>query len=85
MTSGEIDDVRLCLDRANSSPMHNYIPPNAHPVRSNSTILNPDLSRALRVDVQLLAIIRIEDKRSTYRTDQPRNDSDSGETFALSL
>ena len=60
-------DFYLRLDRANSSLMNNYIPPNAHPVRSASTILQPDLSRALRVDAQLLAIIRIEDKRSTYR------------------
>lgn len=59
-------DYHLRLDRANSSLMNNYILPNAHPVRSASTILQPDLSRALRVDAQLLAIIRIEDKRSTY-------------------
>ena len=32
--------------------------------RLNSSIVNPDLSRAFRVDAHLLAIIRIEDKRS---------------------
>ena len=63
-------DFGLCLDRANASLMSNYVPPSAHPIRSNSAILLPDLTRAFRVDAQLLAIIRIEDKRSTYDTEK---------------
>ena len=38
--------------------------PDLYPTRSNSTAHNTDLSRALRFDAHLLAIVRIEDKRS---------------------
>jgi len=44
--------------------------PDAYPSRSNSSILHPDLSRALRVDAHLLAIVRIEDRRNNlYATE----------------
>ena len=55
------------LDRANSSLLTNNILPDVYPTaRSTSSTLSPDLSRAFRVDAHLLAIIRIEDKRSTF-------------------
>ncbi|CAF5219749.1 unnamed protein product, partial [Rotaria magnacalcarata] len=38
----------------------------AYSPRSNTTALNPDLSRAHRFDAYLLAIIRIEDKRNAF-------------------
>ena len=49
-----------------SSPLNNNLLPDVYPTatRSTSSALNPDLSRAFRVDAYLLAIIRIEDKRS---------------------
>ncbi|UJR33285.1 hypothetical protein I4U23_020737 [Adineta vaga] len=54
------------VDRANASILNNNILPNTYSARSSSSILNPDLSRAFRVDAYLLAIIRIEDKRNSY-------------------
>ncbi|CAF4292185.1 unnamed protein product [Rotaria sp. Silwood2] len=51
-------------DRANSSFLNNNILPDVFTPRSNSSTLNPDLSRAFRVDAHLLAIVRIEDKRN---------------------
>jgi hypothetical protein len=53
-------------DRAKSSLLNNNILPNAYSPRSNSSIVNPDLSKAFRVDAHLLAIIRVEDKRSKF-------------------
>lgn len=54
------------LDRANASLLNNNnILPDVYPSpRSISSIFNPDLSRAFRIDAHLLAIIRVEDKRS---------------------
>ncbi len=56
------------LDRVNSSLLNNNILPDVYPSpRSNpSGFTTPDLSRAFRVDAHLLAIIRIEDKRSKF-------------------
>ncbi|CAF4090995.1 unnamed protein product, partial [Rotaria magnacalcarata] len=50
-------------DRANSSLLKSNILPDFHTPRTNSSTWNPDLSRAFRIDAQLLAIVRIEDKR----------------------
>jgi hypothetical protein len=54
----------LDIDRVNASFLSNNLLPDAYPPRTNSSAYNPDLSRALRVDAFLLAIVRIEDKRS---------------------
>ncbi|CAF3092264.1 unnamed protein product [Rotaria socialis] len=53
-------------DRANSSLFKSNILPDFHTPRTNSSTWNPDLSRAFRVDAQLLAIVRIEDKRNSF-------------------
>ena len=54
-----------CIDRANSSVLSNNLGIDAYPIRSiPGGGSNPDLSRALRVDAYLLAIVRVEDKRS---------------------
>lgn len=55
------------LDRTNASFVKNNILPDFYSPRSNSSALNPDLSRAFRVDAQLLAIVRIEDRRSKLK------------------
>jgi hypothetical protein len=61
----------LYLDRANSSLLTNNILPDVYPTtRSTSTTFSPDLSRAFRVDAHLLAIIRIEDKRSKFEKEK---------------
>lgn len=56
------------LDRYQPSYIQNKILPDRYPMRSNSTHFNPELSRALRIDASLLAIIRIDDKRSSNLT-----------------
>ena len=62
---GFVFKIVLNLDRTNASLLANNILPDVYP-QSQS---NPsDLSRAFRVDAHLLAIIRIEDKRSSFRT-----------------
>ncbi|CAF1901629.1 unnamed protein product [Rotaria magnacalcarata] len=53
-------------DRANASFGLNNLMHDAYSPRSNTTALNPDLSRAHRFDAYLLAIIRIEDKRNAF-------------------
>ncbi|CAF0906371.1 unnamed protein product, partial [Adineta ricciae] len=54
-------------DRANATILNNNnILPSTYSTRSSSSIYNPDLARAFRVDAHLLAIIRIEDKRNSY-------------------
>ncbi|CAF0730375.1 unnamed protein product [Adineta ricciae] len=54
-------------DRANAAILNNNnILPSTYSTRSSSSIYNPDLARAFRVDAHLLAIIRIEDKRNSY-------------------
>ena len=58
---------RQCLDHANSSVLSNNFGTDVYPSRSiPGGGFNPDLSRALRVDAYLLAIVRVEDKRSKY-------------------
>jgi hypothetical protein len=52
------------IDQANASLLSNNFVPDAYPIRSNSVAYPPDLSRAQRFDAYLLAIVRIEDKRS---------------------
>ena len=49
-----------CLERINSALVTNDV----HPTRGNSAAHNLDLSRALRFDAYLLAIVRVVDKRS---------------------
>ncbi|CAF4833581.1 unnamed protein product [Rotaria sp. Silwood1] len=53
-------------DRSTLSFLNNNILPDVFTPRSNSSALNPDLSRAFRVDAHLLAIVRIEDKRNSF-------------------
>jgi hypothetical protein len=55
------------LERTNGSILNNNILPDVYPPRIISSPINqPDLSRAFRVDAHLLAIIRLEDKRSKF-------------------
>jgi hypothetical protein len=56
--------IYIYIDRVNSSLLSNNFIPDVYPTRSNSTAYNPDLSRALRFDAYLLAIVRVDDKRS---------------------
>lgn len=60
------------LERVKSSPLNNNVLPDVYPpaTRSTSSVPHPDLSRAFRVDAYLLAIIRIEDKRSKIGIDE---------------
>ncbi|CAF1266520.1 unnamed protein product [Rotaria sordida] len=53
-------------DRVNSSFLSSNLLSDAYTPRSNSTAYNPDLSRALRFDAYLLAIVRIEDRRNNF-------------------
>ncbi|CAF3557772.1 unnamed protein product [Rotaria sp. Silwood1] len=53
-------------DQVNSSFLSNNLLSDAYTPRSISTAYNPDLSRALRFDAYLLAIVRIEDKRNAF-------------------
>jgi len=60
--------IYFYLDRANSSILNNNILPDVYPSpRLTSPVFNPDLSRAFHIDAHLLAIIRIEDKRSKFK------------------
>lgn len=52
------------VDQGNSSLLSNNFLPDPYPARLNTATYNPDLSRAQRFDAYLLAIVRIEDKRS---------------------
>ena len=55
----------LFVERINPSPLSGNMFPDAYPSRSTSALNSqPDLSRATRYDAHLLAIVRIEDKRS---------------------
>jgi len=53
-------------DHNNSSFFSTQLPPDVYPTRSSSTAYNTDLSRALRFDAYLLAIVRVEDKRNAF-------------------
>jgi hypothetical protein len=52
------------LERVNSSILSNNLLSDGYPSSAHSAAYNPDLSRAHRFDAYLLAIVRIEDKRS---------------------
>ena len=69
--------ILICSKELNKffsfSNLDRSILPDAYPSRSNSSILHPDLSRALRVDAHLLAIVRIEDRRSLSKKKKKKN------------
>ena len=79
----------LRLDRLNGSPLSNQFHGEpSYPSRPLSAAVTPDLSRAIRFDAHLLAIVRIEDKRSEFarstRLDSSRSNANANHRLDVS-